>query len=256
LLGGSLESIAREKAGIIKPGTPVIVGKMADEAARVIERTCRDLGARFISAERDVRVSSRLSAGCTMATFQSGGTRLTEVTLALNGRHQVQNAAIVLRLLDELVSLGVPVDAAAMRSGLTDARWPGRLEHVSWRGADVLLDAAHNPAGAKALADYLDDTGWTDVTIVAGVMRDKDATGMLSALLPYAGSLICTTPASPRALPADELAASARSLPGAPSRVLSITDPAMAIAEACRSGARVVAAGSIFLIGPLRGILR
>jgi dihydrofolate synthase/folylpolyglutamate synthase len=120
----------------------------------------------------------------------------------------------------------------------------------------VLLDAAHNPAGARALADYLEDAGWKTVTLVMGVMRDKDVTGMLSELLPLAASLVCTTPESPRAMPADELAAIAVELPSAPARVVAIPDPGHAIDDACAAGGRVVAAGSIFLIGPLRGILR
>ena len=123
-------------------------------------------------------------------------------------------------------------------------------------GADVLLDAAHNPAGARALADYLREIGWTDVTLVVGVMRDKDVIGMLSALLPCCTTLVCTTPPSPRALAAEDLASVVSALPSAPARVVSIPDPATAIAAACRDGARVVAAGSIFLIGPLRGILQ
>ena len=72
--------------------------------------------------------------------------------------------------------------------------------------SDVLLDAAHNPAGARALADYLREIGWTDVTLVVGVMRDKDVSGMLSALLPCCTTLVCTTPPSPRALAAEALA--------------------------------------------------
>jgi dihydrofolate synthase/folylpolyglutamate synthase len=94
------------------------------------------------------------------------------------------------------------------------------------------------------------------VTLVIGVMRDKDVTGMLSALLPLAETLVCTTPGSPRAMPASELATLAAALPSAPRQVISIDDPAAAMASVCRAGARIVAAGSIFLIGPLRGILR
>jgi len=154
------------------------------------------------------------------------------------------------------MAIGVRLDRRAMRAGLTDARWPGRLERLQWRGSEVLLDAAHNPAGARALADYLRETAWTEVTLVLGVMRDKDITGMLSALLPCCSTLVCTTPPSPRALSAEALAALASRMPSAPARVVAIADPTAAMIHACEAGARVVAAGSIFLIGPLRGILR
>ena len=139
------------------------------------------------------------------------------------------------------------------RSG---ARWPGRLERIEWNGADVILDAAHNPAGAMVLAAHLRHIGWSGITAVVGVMRDKDVTGMLDALLPCCASLICTTPPSPRALPATSLAAIAKGRATHPVEILSIDSPEMAMCHACQPGARVVGAGSIFLIGPLRGILR
>ena len=259
LLGETLESIAREKAGVIKPGIPVIVGPVAPGARGVIEAACRDREARYVSAVDRVRLpaSTSLAAdGRTTVSFEAGEHRLGPVTLALRGRHQVVNAALAVCLLSELAGIGLRIDDAAIRAGLTSVRWPGRLERVSWRGCDVLLDAAHNPAGARALAGYLRETGWTDVTLVAGVMRDKDATGMLTALLPCCAALVCTTPPSPRALAAEALATLASHLPMAPPHVVAVPDPAAALAYACSAGARIVAAGSIFLLGPLRGILR
>jgi dihydrofolate synthase/folylpolyglutamate synthase len=259
LLGETLESIAREKAGVVKPGIPVIVGPVAPGARAVIEAACRDRGARYVSALDRVRVPAATPLavdGRTTVTFEAGARRLGPVTLALRGRHQVVNAALAICLLVELAEAGLRVDDASIRAGLSSAQWPGRLERMRWRGCDVLLDAAHNPAGARALADYLRGTAWTDVTLVAGVMRDKDVSGMLSALLPCCAALVCTTPPNPRALAADALAALASDLPGAPPHVVAIADPAAALAYACSGGARVVAAGSIFLLGPLRGILR
>lgn len=259
LLGETLESIAREKAGVIKPGIPVIVGPVAPGARTVIEAACRDRSARYVSAVDRVRLQASPAPdpdGRTTVSFEAGAHRLGPLTLALRGRHQVVNAAVAVCLLSELAGLGLRLDDSALEAGLTAARWPGRLERVRWRGCDVLLDAAHNPAGARALADYLRETGWTDVRLVAGVMRDKDVTGMLSALLPCCSMLVCTTPPSPRALAADALAALARDLPAAPPQVVAVPDPAAAMSYACDAGARVVVAGSIFLLGALRDILR
>ena len=269
LLGETLESIAREKAGVIKPGIPVIIGPVAPGAHAVIAATCRERGALLIPASERVRVASADAAGpagdrlderdARMVSFAAGEHRLADVPLALRGRHQIDNACVAFCLMTELVRLGVALDGAAMRAGLTDARWPGRLERVRWRGADVLLDAAHNPAGARALADYLRQIGWKDVTLVVGVMRDKDVAGILTALLPSCARVVCTTAPSPRALDAESLAALASGLAAAARHdvaIAAIADPARACADACRTGTRVVAAGSIFLIGPLRGILR
>jgi dihydrofolate synthase/folylpolyglutamate synthase len=258
LLGTSLESIAREKAGVIKPGIPVVVGPVPPGAHAVIAEVCRERAARLVDVPERVRVSpGRRPRG---VTFTAGAHRLDDVTLALAGRHQVDNAAVAYCLFLELAAAGATLTADAMRAGLSHARWPGRLERRSWRGAEVILDAAHNVAGARALAAYLGDEGWTDVTLVFGVMRDKDAAEMLAALLPRCRTLVCTTPPSRRALTASALAALASSVAQQaahdPPEILAIDDPARAFADACRPGARVVAAGSIFLIGPLRGILR
>jgi len=272
LLGETLESIAREKAGVIKPGIPVIVGPVAPGAHAVIEATCRERGARLISAAERVRVTTSTVDGETpigetpidetMVSLEAGDDRLRDMRLALRGRHQISNAAVAFCLMTELDKLtgldapGIHLDSQSMRAGLTSARWPGRLERLAWRGSDVLLDVAHNPAGARALADYLREIGWTDVTLVVGVMRDKDVSGILTPLLPCSATLVCTTPPSPRALTAEALAALASTNPSAPPHIVAIPDPAAALVHACRAGARVVVAGSIFLIGPLRGILR
>jgi folylpolyglutamate synthase/dihydropteroate synthase len=180
-------------------------------------------------------------------------TELVNVTLALRGRHQIANAAVALCLMEEL-----EVPAASIGAGLTSARWPGRLEALTFCGADVLLDAAHNPAGARALADYLRERNWNRVTLVFGAMHDKDVAGILSVLIPFARAIICTTAPNPRALGADALAEIASSLPSTHARsdVRAIADPRDAIREACRAGGPIVVSGSIFLVGSVRGILR
>ncbi len=255
-LGDTIASIAREKAGVIKPGIPVVLGDLPVEASDVIQEVCDQRGAHALSAPQLVRVSSRAVDGDTIATLESARRVLPDVTLALRGRHQVANARIAVCLLDALTGLGVDVSDAAVRTGLTDARWPGRLERVRWRDADVLLDAAHNPAGARALAEYLRDAGWRDVTLVFGAMRDKDVDGMLAALLASCELVICTTASSPRARPAGICQRSWRASPPGAAASRPSTIPRRRWQRACRAGSRVVVTGSIFLIGPLRDILR
>lgn len=235
-LGNTLESIAREKAGVIRPGIPVVCGTLPEAAERAIAEACAAVGARLVRAV-DL-------------------TRAQALPLGLAGRHQTANAAVALCLLDELDELGVRVDSDAVREGFRALTWPGRLERFTYRGADVLMDAAHNPAGARALAEYVREAGWTDSTLVFGAMRDKDVEGMLAALAPVCAAIVCTTAPSPRAMPAPEIAAIARALTPLPAHVTAQADPRLALAEACRPGSRVVIAGSIFLIGLLRGILR
>jgi dihydrofolate synthase/folylpolyglutamate synthase len=255
-LGDTIEAVAREKAGVIKRGIPVVCGPVPDAASEVIAAVCRERSARLIEVGKDVHLDSWNRDGETLATIETPQRCLENVRLALKGRHQAANAATAVAVLDQLASLGVEVDDRAAVAGLTRANWPGRLEPFRWHGCDVLLDAAHNPAGARAVAEYLRSQSSHRVTLVFGVMRDKDARGMLSALLPHCKTLICTTPVSPRARSGDDVAGVAMELSPRPERIEVINDPEAALRRACELGDPVVAAGSIFLIGPLRGILR
>ena len=241
-LGTTLESIAAEKAGIIKPGVPVVIGPLPAEAASVVRETARDRQAPLIDAASDPSLLARLAG----------------MPLALRGRHQLANAAVAVRVLEALDASGLRVDAAQIAEGLARAEWPGRLEEFTVGGTRVVLDAAHNTAGARALAEYLRETAPDGVTLVFGVMKDKAVDDMLAILAPLARRTICTAASSPRAMPPAELAAVARRT----HRDVRVSeDPGAALEEAMRAGETVVAAGSIFLIGPLRdrllrGILR
>jgi dihydrofolate synthase/folylpolyglutamate synthase len=258
-LGDDLTSIAREKAGIIKPGIPVVCGPLPPAADLVMAETCLEQGARLIRARDRVTVSSRTEDGDTIASLTTAAHTIGEVRLGLRGQHQITNAAVALCLLEELDALGIEATDPAIADALAHVRWPARLERLTWHGADVLLDAAHNPAGARALASYLNEIGWSGTpvaTLVVGAMKDKDVAGILGPLLTRFARVICTTANSPRALGATELAELARTVSPGPAAIEAIDDPSAALRSACRPGARVVVAGSIFLVGPLRGILR
>ena len=244
-LGTTLTSIAEEKAGVIKPAIPIVCGPLPAEAMTVIERVCRERGARLIRTDADPALADRVAA----------------LPLSLPGEHQRANAAVAMALLDAVdadATHDLHVGAGAIRSGLTTASWPGRLERFDRSGCRVVLDAAHNPAGARALASYLRETEPDGVTLVFGAMQDKAIDDMLEALAPAAAAFICTTAPSPRAEPAADLAARAARL-DRPVEV--VDDPIAAVQRACASKRTVVVAGSIFLIGPVRawlarGILR
>jgi len=244
-LGTTISSIAAEKAGIVKPGVPMVCGPLPAEAMDVVAAVCASRGAPLVRTDGDEALAARVAA----------------IPLSLAGAHQRANAGVALKLL-ELVdadpSIGMSVDAAARRAGLSTATWPGRLETIEHDGCRILLDAAHNPAGARALAEHLRAVAPRGATLVFGAMKDKAVGEMLAALAPAVRRIICTTAPSRRAMPADELAAYAQEL-GAD--VQTVTDPFAAVEEGCRSDRLVVVAGSIFLIGPVRerfwhGILR
>jgi dihydrofolate synthase/folylpolyglutamate synthase len=255
-LGHTLSSIAAEKAGIVRRGIPVVCGALPAEALGVIAAICEREGARLIRSDLDVAVQPG-TAGPT--TFVTPRMTIPDVRLGLAGRHQAGNAAVALRLLDELHELGYETDLEAVRAGLERSVWPARLERFTIDGCDILVDAAHNPAGARALTAYLQETSVDRVALVFGAMKDKDVGEMLQVLAPVAGLTICTTAPTPRAMEADAIAELARPLHG---HVEVESDPFAAIARACATSPRlVVVAGSIFLVGPVRerlarGILR
>lgn len=222
-LGNTLRDIALEKAGIIKPGVPVIVGVLDEAADRAIVEVARERGAEIVRATPD-----------DAAGFDIG----------LRGDHQVGNAAVAVRLLR---TLGVP--DAAIAHGLAHPDWPGRLDLRRLSdGREMLLDAAHNPAGASALASYLKAAMPERPPLVFAAMKDKDAASMLAALLPAVGDLIVTRVDMARAASPDALAQLARSI--APDlRVRAIASIDDALAEAWAIARRIVVAGSIFLLG-------
>lgn len=235
-LGTSIPSIAAEKAGVIKPGIPVVCGPLPPEALAVVERVCIERQARLIRTDTDAALIARVAA----------------IPLALPGDHQRANAAVALKLLEAIdadAQRGLRVSAGAMRAGLTGTAWPGRLERFDLQGCRVILDAAHNPAGARALAAYLRGSEPRGVTLVFGAMQDKAIGPMLAALQPIAVSIVCTTAPTPRAARAAELA---RLAAGIGVAAEPIDDPVEAVRHACAAGRPVVVAGSIFLIGPVR----
>jgi dihydrofolate synthase / folylpolyglutamate synthase len=250
-LGNTLESIAREKAGIAKSGVPMICGRVPDAAARVIRDICDLQGAPLIRVSDVVQIDA--ADDSETVDFRIGMRSLDAIRLSLPGRHQRENAGVAVAVMDELSKRGMLVPDTAIRKGLTEARWPARLERFVRGGVEILLDAAHNPAGARALASHLQDIGWSRVTMLFGAMGDKDVTGMLAPLAHLCERVICTTAPTPRAMAADELAEIARRYAAT---VETVPDMSAALERAVAYGRPIVAAGSIFLIGPLRAILQ
>jgi len=249
-LGHTLGAIAAEKAGVIRAGIPVVIGPLEPEARGVVASMCIDAGARLVDAGAHVNVAVRADRGRTSINAATPKHDYGWIPLGLRGAHQVPNALVALCLLEEL-SRHAPVNADAIIAGLRDVEWRGRLQLIDMpERRSVLLDAAHNPAGAAALAAYLGAEFPDRLPIVFGAMRDKDAAEMLRILLPLASVLIATEPGNARARPAAELAELAQSL-SAESRIEAEPDPMAALDRAWTHQPMICAAGSIFLIGDL-----
>ncbi|MFO7693953.1 MAG: Mur ligase family protein [Vicinamibacterales bacterium] len=255
-LGATLEEIAAEKAGIVKPGMRLVSGERNAGPRGVIAAACAARGAVLVQADEGVTLSAGMDGGVTRMTLRTPAGAYGPLQLGLRGRHQVRNALVAVRLLEALSDAGVAVPAAAIERGLREARWPGRLD---WRrladGRRVLLDAAHNEAGAAALAAYLREAVPDGrQPLVFGAVRDKDHAGMLRHLLPSAAPIVLTAPPTPRAADPDLLLAAVRAIdPGA--RVVVERDPAAAMDAAWAVARDITVAGSIFLLGAVVPVL-
>jgi len=217
VLGTTLPQIAREKAGIWKRGVPALYACADEEAAAVLQQEAERVGAAPIE---------RFGRDFDDAALPA---------LALHGAHQRRNAALARRAL---AILGASERAIA--DGLEHVRWPGRLEALT---PTILVDAAHNEEGARALAAAWPAGEWT---LVIGVVADKDARAIVAPLVARAARVIATAPPSTRALPPAELA---KLIPGAE------VAPDLAAALAMTAGEQVVIAGSIFLVGQARALV-
>ena len=253
-LGATRASIAAEKAGIARPGVPLVVGDLSDEALDTIVAAADAAGAPLVYAAEGVEcVVGGLRDGHLTITLNTATRTYGPVRLALAGEHQAANAFVAVALLEALDDAGLHVDRLAVEAGLAAARWPGRLDRVEIGGGrSALLDAAHNAAGARALATFLTRTGGARPPLVFAAARDKDVASMIRALAAAVGPIVVTAFGDTRATPPEELAARVReALPaGTPAdRVTVAATPAAALDAAWRLGDHIAVAGSIFLLG-------
>jgi dihydrofolate synthase/folylpolyglutamate synthase len=250
-LGHTLGAIAMEKAGIIKPHVPVVVGRVPPEAETAIDAVARERASEVVRAWDGVTVEpgGHARGAPTRVRLRTPAHDYGEITISLRGAHQIGNAVVAVRLLELLDERGVIVPPDAIVRGLGSVTWPGRLDHRRLsHGREMLLDAAHNPAGAAMLAEYIAETFDEKPPLVFAAMRDKDAARMFEVLLPSVGALIVTRASATRSADPETLAHHATTVaPGL--RVLVEPVRADALAAAWNMSPRIVVAGSIFLLG-------
>lgn len=233
LLGDTPAAIAREKAGILKPGVPAVTGATG-EALEAIRAIAQELG-------------SPLSE-----TTQA----LQGFELGLAGPHQARNAAIALEAVHLLRAAGWRLPEAAVREGFRRARWPGRLETwISPEGERFVFDGAHNPDGIEALASAMEASPEpAGRVLLMGVLADKDPSAMIRALAPHAATVVLTTPPSPRGLDPSTLEA----MPPHPDlHLVPNWEAALRQARRLAAGRPILVAGSLYLVGAVcRGLGR
>jgi dihydrofolate synthase/folylpolyglutamate synthase len=249
-LGESVTRIAREKAGIISQGKPTVVSSQPEEAIEVIEQTCTVLGSALYSFGRHFSASWENSG----LTYHGLEWNLAGLKPGIPGRYQAGNAATALCAAELLALDGFPIDRDVARAGLERAFWPGRMEMIG-TSPRILLDGAHNPAGAAALVEGLSEIHRERLIVIMGVMSNKDVEGILTPLLPLTERVLAVAPGMPLAFSSADLAERCASAgihatdAGTVARALEI-----ALREA-GSEDLILVCGSLFTVGEARAIL-
>jgi dihydrofolate synthase/folylpolyglutamate synthase len=262
-LGETVTDIAIEKAGIIKPAAFAVLSAQPAAAADVLLSRATEVAATVAreGVEFGVRTREIAVGGQRLAIDGLAGS-YQDVFLPLHGAHQAQNAATAVAAVEGLLGGGrVPLEADAVSSAFAQVGSPGRLE-ILRRAPTILVDAAHNPAGARALATAIgEEFGFSSVVAVVAVLRDKDAIGILEAIEPVVDQVVVAENSSPRALPVDELVELASEVMGHDRVYVAETMPdaidvAVGLADQAAAGAGVLITGSVVTAGDARRLLK
>jgi dihydrofolate synthase/folylpolyglutamate synthase len=255
-LGRTVPAIAMEKAGIIKHGVPVVIGRLLPEALAVVRRLAAERRAPLYRLGADFHAE-----GDPVTGFRYDGLerRYVELSCPLPGQHQLDNAACAVAMLELASGAGIGIPEPALREGLRRVAWQGRLERVDQEPA-LVLDGGHNPAAASVVAAYLrryrQQHPEARLILVVSMMRDKDRKGFLSTLVPLADEVILTQAQLPRAATVDELAAS---VPERSRPVHRRPIPSEAVRLARQLARRediICITGSLMLVGEVKAMLQ
>jgi len=256
-LGRTLGAIAGEKAGVMRAGRPTVVGPLPEEARKAIRAHARTTGARLVETTRGascVLGHARAAAGPPLVDLRTPSSGYPGLK-PLPGAHQRDNLLVAIRLLEEAKGQGLAVDLRRVPGAVARTRWPGRLERVPG-DPPLVLDGAHNPAGARALAAYL--KGGPPFVLLFGAMSDKDVRGLARELFPLATGIVLTRPRVSRAASPEEIARRSSPLGARAHREPSVARAlrlARRLARAHGPETTVVVAGSLYLVGAVMPLL-
>ena len=262
LLGDTLEDIANEKKGIIKPGAFAVIAQQAPEVDEIVREHCLEVGATMLREEDAFGVTAREPAvGGQVISVRGVAGEYSDLFLPLFGEHQAHNAALAIVAVEAFLGGGEQkIDEDVLRAGLDAVTSPGRLEVVR-RSPTVIVDAAHNPAGASALKEALQDSfQFNRLVGLVAVLADKDADAILGALEPVLDHVVVSTNTSPRAMSPRELGELAADLYGEDRVTVVETlpdalDRAVELADEEGVGGGVLATGSVVTAADVRMLL-
>jgi dihydrofolate synthase/folylpolyglutamate synthase len=250
-LGVGIKAVAREKAGIIKPGIPLITAASRKDARAVILETAGNASAPVREFGRDFAGRRRGDAGF---TYQSRNMVLEGLRLAMPGGHQIKNASLAVAVIEELIAQGWLISEAAIRTGVGATRFPGRFE-ILCREPDVIIDGAHTPEGMRMLKSAMRRLyPGKKPLMLLGMLRDKNYEALVKIIAGIASEVVCVSPQGDRALDPEELAAQVRKA-GVPATAAGTIEQGFDILHKKASKRDVIlAAGSLYMIGPVRRV--
>jgi len=248
-LGNNLKSIALEKAGIIKPGIPLITASKQPSVISIFKDICTIHKAPFYLVGKDIGYR------CKKGVFDYLGFKKEIPNLKLNliGKHQVVNAAVALGAL-ELISENFDIKEMHIREGLKTVFWPGRFEIIN-KNPLIILDGAHNPAAAYALKKTLISFKPSNLILVLGIMKDKDLNGIVRNIAPLANRVIVTAPDSNRAAQPEILLNIVKKYNKNAMAILSVPDAVGEAIDLAKSKETILVSGSLYTIGEARAFL-
>ncbi len=254
-LGTTLAQIAGEKAGVIKQEVPVVTGAMQQEVITVIEQEAAARKAGVYRLSKDFMPVPVASQHGQVFDYRGIKTSYEKVRINMLGRYQMENACLALAAIECLRSAGIALDEAAVRRGLEQARWEGRLERVA-RSPDIYLDGAHNPASARELAAAVREMqpAYRRTVLIIGILQDKDSRGIIAALVPLADHVVVTKPRYSRAMEVRALASEIRKLHGSVETAETVGEAVAMAVDTVSPDDLVLITGSLYVVGDARAL--
>ena len=248
-LGVGIKAVATEKSGIIKENTPVVTGASRKEAREVILSTASALNAPVYEFGREFR-GTRTSLNT--FDYRSSGMSLPGLRMAMTGAHQMKNASLAIRSVEELVRKGYKISPEAIRKAVETTQFPGRFELLR-RNPDVIIDGAHTPEGMRLLKSALLKLyPLRNIFLLLGILKDKNVDTLVRTIVPIAKKVVCVAPHSDRSLEPKALARKVGDMGLDAQAAGSIEEGFIALMEEAGKNDAIVAAGSLYMIGPVR----
>jgi len=260
-LGNTIEKIAKEKCGIIKKCRPVITQENNPKALKIIQKTAKKMNSDLIKVGKSDKISfkfKKIKGDLQYFDYKGINWQLKDVFLRLKGKHQIANAACVVAISEVLCNLGVKINEFLLLRALKNAVWPGRFETIS-ENPKIIIDGAHNPPAATVLSQTIQDYyKKKELTLVLGMLYDKDVNGITNILFPLASNIVITSPDNVRAASVSDIAARLF-LKNSQIPVFLACDVRNAIEIAKKITSReglIVIAGSLYTIAQARKIVK